>query len=765
MGHGHRSNQLAGTSFFRLQLFQWAATAALIFLAVSPCVSQKKPAPPAARSGNQSARPGPKTGPTTPPEKGDWTKQLDKYPGLGDEFARLLGRFQTEVQFPAARRQSRLLPLLPESTAFYGAFPNYGETAHQALQIFRQELEQSAVLREWWQKEAGEDGRKFEDAVDKFYQLSQYLGDEAVLSSPMSDKGNRVLFLAEVKKPGLQTVLQQFGNDLKEKSGSPMRIFTPEQLAAAKEDNSLQEPVALVRPDLLAIAFDFSVLRGLNAQLNQGAGKFASAPFGQRLLQSYEGGTKILLGADLQKVLSKVPISNPQEEAVFRLTGFSDLKYFISEYKEEAPGQAASQTELTFTAPRHGVASWLASAGPLSGLDFVSPKASMVAEILLKSPALIFDDVADLVNATQPNGLAALTQMEQGLNFSLRDDVLRRLTGEITLELVNPGQSEPKLKILLGTNDAAGLQNTVNGVLASMGIKAKPIAEGGLTSYSVPIPGSKEPDEIDFAFAEGYLMIAPSRAILTDALRIHKSGESLGKSREFLASLPGGPSTNASALTYQNLGPMMSVFLQQASPEMAKILKQFDEAGGPTIMRVMGNETSIKAANNSAKFDVATTLIVAAVAIPNLLRSKMAANESAAVSTVRTVNTAQATYATIYPARGYAASLATLGPGSSADCRSSKVTEANACLLDSKLGGASCTPGQWCTKGAFRYSVTAVCKKQRCDDFVVVATPVDTSHGTKSFCSTSDAVIRSKTGPPLMSPVTVTECIAWSPVH
>ncbi|HXM92421.1 MAG TPA: prepilin-type N-terminal cleavage/methylation domain-containing protein, partial [Candidatus Dormibacteraeota bacterium] len=46
---------------------------------------------------------------------------------------------------------------------------------------------------------------------------------------------------------------------------------------------------------------------------------------------------------------------------------------------------------------------------------------------------------------------------------------------------------------------------------------------------------------------------------------------------------------------------------------------------------------------------VAIILIIAAIAIPNLLRSKMAANESSAVGSLRTINTAEVTYATAYP--------------------------------------------------------------------------------------------------------------------
>jgi type IV pilus assembly protein PilA len=58
---------------------------------------------------------------------------------------------------------------------------------------------------------------------------------------------------------------------------------------------------------------------------------------------------------------------------------------------------------------------------------------------------------------------------------------------------------------------------------------------------------------------------------------------------------------------------------------------------------------------------VAIILIIAAIAIPNLLRSKMAANEASAVGSVRSINTAEVAYATAYPNVGYSAALANLG--------------------------------------------------------------------------------------------------------
>ena len=63
---------------------------------------------------------------------------------------------------------------------------------------------------------------------------------------------------------------------------------------------------------------------------------------------------------------------------------------------------------------------------------------------------------------------------------------------------------------------------------------------------------------------------------------------------------------------------------------------------------------------------VAIILIIAAIAIPNLLRSKIAANESSAVGSVRTIVTSQVTYSSSW-GTGYATSLGALG-GTPAAC-------------------------------------------------------------------------------------------------
>src|SRR5215472_1785459 len=80
---------------------------------------------------------------------------------------------------------------------------------------------------------------------------------------------------------------------------------------------------------------------------------------------------------------------------------------------------------------------------------------------------------------------------------------------------------------------------------------------------------------------------------------------------------------------------------------------------------------------------VAIILIIAAIAIPSLLQARIAANESSAVASLRTINTAMITYNSTYPSQGYAATLATLGP----DANPCTPSSTNACLIDSSLAG------------------------------------------------------------------------------
>ena len=82
---------------------------------------------------------------------------------------------------------------------------------------------------------------------------------------------------------------------------------------------------------------------------------------------------------------------------------------------------------------------------------------------------------------------------------------------------------------------------------------------------------------------------------------------------------------------------------------------------------------------------IAIILIIAAIAVPNLLRSKMAANETSAVGSVRTVNNAQVLYSTTYPDVGYSDTIGKLGGPLGAACTPAPAT---ACIIDPVLSNA-----------------------------------------------------------------------------
>ena len=139
---------------------------------------------------------------------------LSKNPELLKEFGNLINQFQHNIQYPGPRSESRLLPLLPASTMIYAAFPNYGQASDQAVKILRQELQDNAAFRDrWHQGEMATTGPKLEDALQKFSELNDFLGEEIVVSGTSDGKKPSFVMVAEVRKPGLKKYLQQMFPD------------------------------------------------------------------------------------------------------------------------------------------------------------------------------------------------------------------------------------------------------------------------------------------------------------------------------------------------------------------------------------------------------------------------------------------------------------------------------------------------------------------------------------------------------------------------
>lgn len=126
---------------------------------------------------------------------------------------------------------------------------------------------------------------------------------------------------------------------------------------------------------------------------------------------------------------------------------------------------------------------------------------------------------------------------------------------------------------------------------------------------------------------------------------------------------------------------------------------------------------------------VAIILIIAAIAIPNLIRSKMSANESSAIASMRTINTSCVEYSTTYNI-GFPASLATLGASGAA-------SSASADLIDSVLASS--------VKAGYVFTYTAATPDAggSIDSYTLTAVPsVPGATGTRTFFTDQTNVIR-----------------------
>ncbi|HEV2196747.1 MAG TPA: prepilin-type N-terminal cleavage/methylation domain-containing protein, partial [Candidatus Acidoferrum sp.] len=130
---------------------------------------------------------------------------------------------------------------------------------------------------------------------------------------------------------------------------------------------------------------------------------------------------------------------------------------------------------------------------------------------------------------------------------------------------------------------------------------------------------------------------------------------------------------------------------------------------------------------------VAIILIIAAIAIPNLLRSKIAANESSAVGSVRTIGTAEVTYSSSWGS-GFSINLASLGGAS--PCVAA--TAAAACLIDPLLSQPPFTKSGYVFNAAGTLLVNNVY-----NGFEVNATPTTyQTTGVRAFCDDQTGVLK-----------------------
>jgi hypothetical protein len=109
-------------------------------------------------------------------------------------------------------------------------------------------------------------------------------------------------------------------------------------------------------------------------------------------------------------------------------------------------------------------------------------------------------------------------------------------------------------------------------------------------------------DLAEYTFADGFMVMAPTRALVMSALQTHANSNSLARSASFRALLPRDANENYSSLLYQNLSPVLTPLLSQFSGESADAIRKLAADSRPTVICAWGQDNRIEAASDSRLF-------------------------------------------------------------------------------------------------------------------------------------------------------------------
>jgi FecR protein/Putative zinc-finger len=504
-----------------------------------------------------------------------WSRERERYLKLLEPIR---SQIDQQVSMPGNRYSTRLLDLMPENTLLYVAIPNIGRTLADANRILQENVQQNPELREWWEKERSDNRKNLREAIDLARELGGYLGDEIVVSIEAGANGangangarrpigennmEAPIVIAELRDAGGFRIFLE--NQLAQLSADGKKIRIVEDSALAGLSDTKGELLVWIVDDLVAVSSRAAALRQLSARSKQNTKSFTTTPFYSQINGLYREGAGLVIAADLERMVSQNFRRDLEKNAAQQL-GVTDLRYFIVEVKEK-DGKPFNRASVGFRENQRGVASWLAQPGPMGALEFISPDANVVAAFVVKEPASLVDDLFNTLKAVDDKSWQQLQgfQVDQGID--LRNDFAVPLGGEYAFAIDGPLLPIPSWKAVFEVDDPAHLQQTLERTIERLNAEVAKNGKQGFAWSQVESGGKRfytlrsldVPVEVNYAYVYGYLVAAPSRALVENAIRYRESGYTLLQSSKFRATLPEDKQANFSAMIYQNIGSVIA---------------------------------------------------------------------------------------------------------------------------------------------------------------------------------------------------------------
>ncbi|HLM60589.1 MAG TPA: FecR domain-containing protein [Pyrinomonadaceae bacterium] len=526
-----------------------------------------------------------------------WSRNAARYANIVSELAKLRRDVNQQVVRPGVRYSSKFVDVLPENTVFYAALPNLTESLAESQRIMQDRISQNPALAEWWKGKNGNGLGLNEQTIARVREFGSQLGEEIVVSGGIDAKGepSGVLVLGEVKNGAnfrtyLDGQIALFAKELNDApavriiddplttSATTPTVTTNEQAkggaamngAPAKKSNAKSELYVWIHNDIFAASPQIERLRGLATTLNSpDTNRFKGSAFHQRINDVYRDGAGLIVAADLEKIITQTVSKDNKPGADRRLEGFKqlgvmNLRHFVIEQKE-TNGKTLSRAALTFNESNRGIATWLAAPGSMGALDFISSSANVATAFVVKKPELLVDDLLGFLETVDPEMRRSIQEIEKSQGIDLRNDFAAPLGGEFAFAIDGPIFPTPSWKVVVEVYDQAKLQGTFERAIEKLNQfsvlhgKGKLVLEntttGDRTYYSIRSANAEL--AVHYTYANGYLVAAPSRALLEQSIANRDAGNTLVRSSRFMNALPQDGNTNFSAVLYHDLAPLI----------------------------------------------------------------------------------------------------------------------------------------------------------------------------------------------------------------
>jgi hypothetical protein len=345
---------------------------------------------------------------------------------------------------------------------------------------------------------------------------------------------------------------------------------------------------------VVAVSPDAEALRRVAAAVEAGGGGFSGTGFHDRIVEAYSGGAGLLFCADLQR------LAVGEKDAAL----LGNVQYLMISQKA-SDGPPDTRATMTFAGRRTGIFSWLAAPAPIGALDFVSPEAPIAWAFAIEQPAVVLDSLA----ATVPNLAENLAKADAELGFKVRDDLAAAFGSEFVVALDGPAFPVPSWKLVAEVYNQAKLQYVVERIVEAAAreasahgkqpLRLKQEQAGGRTWYTIVAPDSRPFTEFHYTFADGYLIAAPSRALVEQAIGNRAAGNMLAASASFRALMPEDGQNHFSALVYYDVKSTVEPLAEVLSEEQRRNIEGLEGLLEPTLVLGYGAADRITVASTA----------------------------------------------------------------------------------------------------------------------------------------------------------------------